>query len=156
MWKMDHKEGWAPKNWCFWTMMLEKNLESPLDCKEIKSVHPKGNQSWTFIGRTDAETPILSPPDVKNWVVWRDPDVRKDSGLEEKGMTWDGWMASPALWTWVWVSSRSCWWTEKPDVLQSMGFQRTEQLNCTEWNMNTILPVHLKLLYLLLHNVLFS
>ena len=85
MWKLDYKEIWAPKNWCFWTVVLEKTLESPLDCKEIQSVHPKGNQSWIFIGRTDAEaeTPILWPPDVKNRLIWKDPDAGKDWRWEE-------------------------------------------------------------------------
>ena len=80
MWELHHKEGSALKNWCFWTVMLEKTLESPLDCKEIKSVNPKGNPSWIFIGRTDAEaeTPILWPPDAKNWLIWKDPDAGKD------------------------------------------------------------------------------
>ena len=97
MWELDHKEGWGPKNWCFWTVVLEKTLESPLDCKEIQPVHPKGNQSWIFIGRTDAEVeiPILWPPDAKNWLIWKDPDAGKDWRWEEKGTTgWDGWMAS--------------------------------------------------------------
>ena len=80
MWELDSKESWAPKNWCFWTMVLEKTLESPLDSKEIQPLHPKGNQSWIFIGRTDAEaeTPILWPPDVKNWLPGKDPHPRKD------------------------------------------------------------------------------
>ena len=78
MWELDYKESWASKNWCFWTVVLEKTLESPLDCKEIQLVHPKGNQSWIFIGRTDAETPILWPPDVKNWLICKDPDAGKD------------------------------------------------------------------------------
>ena len=96
MWQLDYKESWAPKNWCFWTVVLEKTLESPLDCKEIQPVHLKGTQSWIFIGRTDAEaeTPILWPPDVKNWLIWKDPDAGKDWRLEEKGMTEDemvGW-----------------------------------------------------------------
>ena len=79
MWELDHKESWVPKNWCFWTVVLEKTLESPLDCKEIQPVHPKGDQSWVFIGRTDAEaeTPILWPPDVKNWLIGKDPDAGK-------------------------------------------------------------------------------
>ena len=90
------KEGWVPKNWCFWTVVLQKTLESPLDCKEIQLVHPKGDHSWVFIGRTDAkaEAPILWPPDVKNWLVWKDPDARKDWRQEEKGMEEDemvGW-----------------------------------------------------------------
>ena len=87
MWEMDHKERWALKNWCFWTVVLEKTLESPLDSKEIQPVHPKGNQSWIVIGRTDAEagTPILWPPDAKNWLVGKDPDAGKDWGQEKKG-----------------------------------------------------------------------
>ena len=89
MWKLDYEESWAPKNWCFWTVVLEKTLERPLDCKEIKPVHPKGNQSWIFIGRTDAEaeTPILWPPDAKNWLNGKDPDAGKDWRREEKGTT---------------------------------------------------------------------
>ena len=96
MWELDCEEGWVLKNWCFWTVVLEKTLESPLDCKEIQPVHPKGDQSWVFIGRTDveAETPILWPPDAKSWLIWKDPDAGKDWGQEEKGMTEDkmvGW-----------------------------------------------------------------
>ena len=96
MWELDYKESWAQKNWCFWTVVLEKTLESPLDCKEIQPVHPEGDQSWVFIGRTDAEaeTPILWPPDVKSWLIWKDPDAGKNWGQEEKGMTEDemvGW-----------------------------------------------------------------
>ena len=80
MWELEYKEGWAPKNWCFWTVVLEKTLESSLVCKEIYPVHPKGDQSWVFIGRTDAkaETPILWPPDAKGWLIWKDPDAGKD------------------------------------------------------------------------------
>ena len=96
MWELDYKESWAPKNWCFWTVVLEKTLESPLDWKEIQPVHPKGDQSWVFIGRTDAEaeTLIIWPPQVKSWVIGKDPDAGKDWGQEEKGMTEDktvGW-----------------------------------------------------------------
>ena len=89
MWESDYKESWMLKNWCFWTVVLEKTLQSPLDCKVIQPVHPKGDQSWTFIGRTDAEaeTPILWPPDVKSWLIWKDPDAEKDWRREEKGMT---------------------------------------------------------------------
>ena len=95
MWELDYKESWAPKNWCFWTVVL-KTLESPLDCKEIQPVHPKGDQSWVFIGRSDveAETPILWPPDEKSWLIWKDPDAGKDWGQEEKATTEDemaGW-----------------------------------------------------------------
>ena len=91
MWELDHKESWAPKNWCFWTVVLEKTLKNPLACKGIKPVHPKGNQAWVFIGRTDveAETPILWPPDVKNWLIGKAPDAGKDWRQEEKGMTED-------------------------------------------------------------------
>ena len=96
MWELDYKESWVLKNWCFWTVVLEKTLESPLDCKEIQPVHPKGNQSWIFIGRTDAEaeTTILWPPDAKNWLIGKDPDAGKDWRQEEKGTSEDemvGW-----------------------------------------------------------------
>ena len=96
MWKLDYKESWALKNWCFWTVVLEKTLESPLDCKEIQPVHSEGDQSWIFIGRTnaEAETAILWPPDAKNWLIWKDPDIGRDWGQEEKGMAEDemvGW-----------------------------------------------------------------
>ena len=88
MWELDHKESWALKNWCVWTVVLEKTFESPLDCKEIQPVDPTGDQSWVFIGMTDAEAedPILWPPDVKNWLIWKDPDAGKDWRQEEKGM----------------------------------------------------------------------
>ena len=89
MWELDYKESWVPKNWSFWIVVLEKTLESPLDCKEIQPVHPKGDQSCVFIGRTDAETEtlILWPPDVKNWLIGKDPDAGKDWRREGKGMT---------------------------------------------------------------------
>ena len=88
IWELDYNKSWARKNWCFWTVVLEKTLESPLDSKKIKPVHPKGNQSWIFTGRTDAEaeTPILWPPDSKNWLIWKDPDPGKDWRQEEKGL----------------------------------------------------------------------
>ena len=96
MWELDYKESWVHKNWCFWTVVLEKTLESPLDCKEIQLVHPKRDQSWVFIGRTDveAETPVLWPPDAKSWLIWKDPDAGKDGRQEAKGTTEDemvGW-----------------------------------------------------------------
>ena len=89
MWELGNKESWVPKNWCFWTVVLEKTLESPLDCKEIQTVHPKADQSWVFFGRTDVEAEILIlwPPDVKSWLIWKDPDAGKDWGQEEKGTT---------------------------------------------------------------------
>ena len=91
MWKLDHKEGWIPKNWCFWNVVLENTLENPLDCKEIQPVYPKGNQSWIFIGRTDAdaEAPLLWPPDAKNWLIGKDSDAWKGWRQEKKGMTED-------------------------------------------------------------------
>ena len=96
LWVLNSKKSWEPKNWCFWTVVLEKTLENPLECKEIQPVHPKGDQSWIFIGRTDAEVeaPILWPPDVKSWLIGKDPDTGKDWGQEEKGTTEDemvGW-----------------------------------------------------------------
>ena len=94
MWELDYKESWAPKDWCFWTLLLKTTLESPLDCKEIQPVHPKGDQSRVFIGKTDAEAEILRPPDVKSWLIGKDPDAGGDWGQEAKGMTEDemvGW-----------------------------------------------------------------
>ena len=128
------------KNWCFWTVVLEKTLKSPLDCKEIQPVHPKGDQSWIFIGRTDAEaeTPILWSPDVKNWLTGKDPDAGKDWRQEEKEMTKDevGWMVSPTQLTWVLVISGRWRWTGKPGVPQSMGLQRVRHDWATELNRN--------------------
>ena len=114
---------------------VEETLESPLDCKEIQPVHPKGNQYWIFTGRTDtdAEAPVLWPPDSKNWVIGKDPGAWKDWRWEEKGTTEDE-MASPTWWTWVWVSSGSWWWTGKLGVLQSMGSQRVIHDWATELN----------------------
>ena len=89
MWAVDHKEGWAPKNWCFQIVVLDKTLESTLDSKEIKPVNPKGNQPWLFFGRTDAEAPMFGPPDVKSWLIWKDPDAGEDWGQEEKGVIED-------------------------------------------------------------------
>ena len=127
MWQLNHKEGRGPKNWCFQSVMLEKTLESPLDCK-IKPVNPKYNQPWIFIGRTvaEAEAPIFWPPDVKCRLTGKEPWCweRLKSGGEGDNRGWDGWMASPTRWTWVWVSSKSWWWTGKPGLLQSMGSQR--------------------------------
>ena len=137
MWELDGKEGWALKNWCFWTVVLEKTLESPLDCKEIQPVHPKGNQSRIFIGRIDAEveTPILWPPDVESWLIGKVPDAGKDWGQKEKGgdRRWDGWMASPTQWMWLWVNSGRWWRTRKPGMLQSIGLPRVGHDLATEW-----------------------
>ena len=135
MWEVDHKESWTLKNWCFWTTMLEKTLESPLVCKKIQLVNPKGNQSWIFTERSEAkaETPVLWPPYVKNQLIGKDPDAGKDWRQEEEDdRRWDGWMASPTLWTWVWVQSRSWWWTGKPGVFQSVASQRVREDWATE------------------------
>ena len=113
MWELECKETWALRNWYFCTVVLEKTLESPLDFKEIQPAHPKGNQSWIFIGRNDAEaeTPVLWPPDAKNWLIGKFPWCweRLKVGGEGEDRGWDGWMASPTRWTWVWVNSGS-WW----------------------------------------------
>ena len=141
MWKLDYKESWAPKNWCFWTEVVERTLESPLDCKEIQPVHPKGNQHWIFIGRTDAEveTLILWPPDAKNWLIGKDSDAGKDWRQEEKGMTEDemvGWHH--------WLNGHAFDWA--PEVGDGQGSlvccspwgckesDTTEQLNWTKLN----------------------
>ena len=137
VWELIFAESWNLKNWCFWTVVLEKTPESPLDCKEIQPVHPKGDQSWVFTGRTDdeAETSILWPPDVKSGLTGKDPDAGRNWGQEEKEMTgWDGWMASPTQWTWVWVDSGSLWWTGRPLTLQFMGSQRVRHHWVTELN----------------------
>ena len=135
MWELDYKESWAPKNWCFWTLVLEKTLGSPLDCKEIQPVHPKADQSWVFIGRTDveAESPILWPPDAKSWLTGKGPDAGRDWGQEEKGMTEDemaGW--HPWLDGHVWVNSGRWWWTGGPGMLRFMGSQRVRHDWVTE------------------------
>ena len=136
---MDCEEDWAPKNWCFWTVVLEKILESPLDCKEIQSVYPKGDQAWVFIGRTDgeAETPIFWPPDAKSWLIGKDPDAGRNLGKEEKGMT----EYEKAGWH-HWLDGHEFGWT--PGVGGGQGslacyspsgrkeLDTTEQLNWTE------------------------
>ena len=113
MWELDYKDSWVLKNWCFWTVVLEKTLESPLDCKEIQFVSPTGYQSWILIVRSDdeAKAPILWPPDVKDWLTGKDPNAGKDLkvGGEGNDRGWAGWMASLTQWAWVWVSSGS-WW----------------------------------------------
>ena len=154
IWELDYKESWAPKNWCFWTVVLEKTLESPLDCKEIQPVHPKGDQSWVLIGGTDvkAETPIFWPPDAKNWLIGKDPDAGRDWGQEEKGTTqdemvgWHHWLTGH-----VRTSSRSWWWPGKSGVLQSMESQRVwhnwvTELNWTEYK-NSMVYFLWKLVY---------
>ena len=139
MWEFDCKQVWAPKNWCFWIVVLEKTLESPLDSKEIQPVHPKGNQSWIFIVQTDeAETPILWPLDAKNWHIWKDWYwERLKEGGEGDDRGWDGWMASPIQWVWVWVNSGSWWWTGglvccSPWVPKESDTNEWTELNWTE------------------------
>ena len=147
MWELDHKEGWAMKIWYFWTVVLKKMLESSLDCKKIKPVNSKGNQPWIFIGSIDieVETPILWAPDGKSQLIGKDPDAGRDLRWEEKGddRGWDGWVESPTQWTWVWVNSRSWWWTGRSGVLQSLGSQRVGHDWATElnWLMWTELPL---------------
>ena len=139
IWELDHEEGWVLKNWCFWTVESQKTFESPLDCKDIQPVNPKGNQSWIFIGRTDAEAPILQPSDAKNWLTGKDPDAGKDWRQKEKGMTEDemvGWLH--------WLNG--CEFEQAPGVGGGQGslaccspwgckeLDTTEWLNWTELN----------------------
>ena len=138
MWELDYKKGWAQKNWCFWTVVLEKTLESLLDWKEIQPVHPKGEQSWVFIGRTDVEAKLqyFGHLIVKSWLIWKDPDAGKHWRQEEKGTTEDvdDWVASLTQRTWVWVDSRSWWCTGRPGVLRSMQSLRVRHVWVTELN----------------------
>ena len=138
MWELDCEKSWVPKNWCFWTVVLEKTFENPLDSKEIQPVHPEGDQSWVFIGRNDAkaETPILWPPHVKSWVIGKEPWCWEGLGAGGEGddRGWDDWMASLTRWTWVWVNSGSWWWRGRPGVLRFMGSQRVGQDWVTELN----------------------
>ena len=137
MWELDSKESWALKNWLFWTVVLEKTLESPLDCKEIQPVHPKGDQSWIFIRRTDAEaeTPILGHLMQGTDSFEKTLILGKiEGGRRRVDRGWDGWMASPIQWVCVWVNSGSWWWTRRPGVLQSMGLQRVGHVWGTELN----------------------
>ena len=140
MWELDHKESWALKNWWFWTVVLEKTLESPLDCKEIQPVHPKGNESCLFIGRTDAEaeTPVLWLPDVKIWLIWKDPDAGKDWRQEEKGTTEDEMVGCITDSMDTSLSKLQELAMDKvhlqPGVLQSMGSQRVRHDRVTELN----------------------
>ena len=130
-WQLDHKEGWTSKNLWFWTVVLEKTPGSPLDCKEIKSVNPKGNQPWMFIGKTDveAEAPIPWPPDTKSQLIGKDLDAGKDWGQEEKRLAEDE-MVGWHQWTWVWENSMRWWRKGNPGVLQFMDH---EKLDMTKW-----------------------
>ena len=130
MWELDHKESWALKNWCFWTVVLEKTLENPLDCKEIQPVHPKGNQSWIVIGRTDAEAETLATW-CEEMTHWKRPWCWEGLGAgegDDRGS--DGWMASVTWWTWVWVSPRIWWWTGSLVCCSLWGCKES---GTTEW-----------------------
>ena len=152
-WTMKKAE--VPKNWCFWTVVLEKTLASPLDCKQVQPVHPKGDQSWVFIGRTDveAETPIFWPPDANNWLIWKDPDVGKDWRQEERGWQRMRWldvitdsmdMSSGKLMSW--------WWTGRPGMLQSMWLQRVRHDWVTEMNWTELNKLTEGRIYILQYN----
>ena len=137
MWELDCEDSWAPKNWFFWTVELEKTLESPLE-KEIQLVHSKGDQSWVFIRKTDVKsaTPVLWPPQAKSWLIGKDSDAGRDWGQEEKGTPeheMAGWHHG-LNGRWVWVSSRGWWWTGSPGVLRFMGSQRVRHDWATELN----------------------
>ena len=143
MWELDCEESWSLKNWCFWTVVLEKTLESPVDCKEIQSVHSKEYQSCVFIGRADveADTPVLWPPHVKSWLIGKDPDAWRSWGAGGEGddREWDGLMVSPTRRACVWVNSGSLWLTGRPAVLwftgsQGVGHDWMTELNWTELN----------------------
>ena len=137
MWELDYKESWAPNNWCFWTVVLEKTLESPLDCKEIQPVHPKGDQSWVFIGKLMLKLKVQ----YFGHLMWSADSFEKTlmlgkmkAGGEGDDRGWDRWMASPVQWTWAWVNSRSWWWTGRSGVLRFMESQRFRHVWVTELN----------------------
>ena len=149
MWELDCEEGWAPKNWCFWTVVLEKTLESPLDCKEIQPVNPKGLILESLRSLSNLKKSVLNIH-WKDWcwnwnsnplATWceelthlKRPWCWERLQAEGDDRGWDGWMASPTQWTWVWGNSGSWWWTGRPGVLQSMGWQRVRQDWATELN----------------------
>ena len=144
MWKLDCEESWAQKNWCFWTVVLEMTLESPLDCQEIPPVHPKGNQSWVFIGRTDAEAKLQSFGHLMQRIdsLEKTMMLGRTGGRRRRGrqrMRWlDGIMTR---WTWVWVNSGSWWWTGRPGVLRFMGLQRVRHDWATELNWTDLIEM---------------
>ena len=149
--EFDYKESWAPKNWCFQTVVLEKTLVSPLDCKGIQPMHSKGDQPWDFFGRNDAkaETPVLWPPHAKSWLIGKDSDAGRDWGAGGKGddRGWDGWMASLTRWTWVWVTpgngdaqgGLACcdsWGHKESDTTEWLNW--TELMNLLDLNINNM------------------
>ena len=151
MWELDCEESWVPRNWCFWTVVLEKTLESSLDCKEIQPVHSEGDHPWDFFERNDAkaETPVLWPPHVKmtHWKrlwCWEGLGARGEG--DDRG--WDGWMASLTRWMWVWVNSGSWWWIGSPGVLRFIGSQKVGHNWVTELNWTDGYIYSYSLLYL--------
>ena len=133
MWELDYKESWVPENWCFWTVVLEKTLARPLDCKEIQPVHSEGDQPWVFFGRNDVDTLATWYEELTHWKrpwCWK----RSKAGREGDNRGWDGWMASSTQRTWVWLNSGSWWWIGRPGMLQSMGSQRVGHDWATELN----------------------
>ena len=163
MWELDYEESWAPKNWCFWIVVLEKTLESPLDCKEIQPVHSEGDEPWDFFGRNDAiaETPVLWPPHAKSWLLGKDSDAGRDWGQEEKGMTEDkmaGWHH--------WLDGRECEWTPGVGDGQgsltccgSLGLKEsgmTERLNWTELNWIPLMLLTIPFVFCLFHKIIIS
>ena len=138
MWVLDYEESWAPKNWCFWTVVLEKTLESPLDCKEIQPVYPKGDQPWVFYWKdwcwswnsSTVATWYKELTDMKRACCWE--RLKAIGERDDRG--YEGWMASPTQWTWVWVNFWSWWWIGRPDVLRFMGLQRVRHDWVTELN----------------------
>ena len=145
MWELDHEESWALKNWWFWTVVLEKTLESPLDCKDIQPVHSEGDQPWVFFGRNDAkaETPILWLSHVKSWLIGKDWCWEElGAGGEGDDRGWDGWMASLTRRKWVWVNSGSWWWTGRPGMLQSWGRKESDKTERLKWTELNWWPLH--------------
>ena len=137
MWELDYKESWAQKNWFFWTVVLEKTLESPLDGKDIQPVHPKGDQSWWSL-----EGLMLKLKNSSTLATWCEEliHLKRPWWWERDDRGWDGWMASLTQWTWVWVNSRSWWWTGRPDMLQFMGSQRVRHDWGLDWLNNLCYP----------------
>ena len=144
MWELDHKEGWASKNSCSWIVVLEKTLKSPLDYQEIKPVNLKGNQSWIYIGKPEAEAPILWPTWCKEPTQWKRPWCWESlrAGGEEGNRGWDGWMVSQTQWIWIWANSGRWWRTRKPGITKS----QTQLSDWTELNQGSNLgPLHWEL-----------